>query len=42
MRALQFWKAVIMDRSDFLDRLLTVLEENGIRFCAIDGVGVNA
>ena len=42
MRALQFWKAVTMDRSDFLERILTVLEENGIRFCAIGGVGVNA
>src|ERR1051326_5976849 len=27
MRALQFWKAVTMDRSDFLDRALAVLEE---------------
>lgn len=42
MRALQFWKAVTMDRSDFLDRVLAVLDENGIRFCAIGGVGVNA
>jgi hypothetical protein len=42
MRALQFWKAVTMDRSDFLERLLDVLTENGIRFCAIGGVGVNA
>lgn len=42
MRALQFWKAVTMDRSDFLERILAVFEENGIRFCAIGGVGVNA
>jgi len=42
MRALQFWKTVTMDRSNFLDRLLAILEENGIRFCAIGGVGVNA
>src|SRR5436853_5313953 len=42
MRALQFWKAVTMDRSDFLERILAVLEEHGIRFCAIGGVGVNA
>ena len=27
MRALQFWKAVTMDRSDFLERLLAALEE---------------
>src|SRR5690242_20777791 len=42
MRALQFWKAVTMDRSDFLERVLGVLSENGIRYCAIGGVGVNA
>jgi len=42
MRALQFWKAVTMDRSDFLERLLDTLTENGIRFCAIGGIGVNA
>src|SRR5438105_14486998 len=42
VRALQFWKAVTMDRSDFLERILAVLTENGIRFCAIGGVGVNA
>jgi hypothetical protein len=42
MRALQFWKAVTMDRSDFLERVLAVLDENQIRYCAIGGVGVNA
>jgi hypothetical protein len=40
MRALQFWKAVTMDRSDFLDRALAVLEE--FDFCVIGGVAVNA
>jgi hypothetical protein len=42
VRALQFWKAVTVDRSDFLERMLGALEENGIRFCAVGGVGVNA
>jgi hypothetical protein len=42
MRALQFWKAVTKDRSDFLDRLLSVFEGSGIRFCVIGGVAVNA
>ena len=42
MRALQFWKAVTVDRSDFLERILGLLEENGVRFCAIGGVAVNA
>jgi len=40
MRALQFWKAVTMDRSDFLERVLAVLEP--FDFCMIDGVAVNA
>jgi hypothetical protein len=40
MRALQFWKAVTMDRSDFLERALAVLE--GFDFCVIGGVAVNA
>src|SRR5262245_43911573 len=42
MRALQFWKAVTMDRSDFLERILAVVEENGIRYCAVGGVAANA
>lgn len=40
MRALQFWKAVTMDRSDFLERVLAVLEP--FDYCVIDGVAVNA
>ncbi len=31
-----------MDRSDFLERLLEVFEQNGIRFCVIGGTAVNA
>ena len=42
MRALQFWKAVTMDRSDFLERLLAALEAAKIKFCVIGGVAVNA
>ena len=30
------------DKSDFLDRLLALLEQNGIRYCVIGGQGVNA
>lgn len=37
MRALQFWKAVTKDRSDFLDRLLSVFESSEICFCVIGG-----
>ena len=42
MHALQFWKAVTMDRSDFLERILGTLEKNAIRFCVVGGAGINA
>lgn len=42
MGALAFWKAVVSDRSNFLQRFLAMLEENAIRYCVIGGVGVNA
>lgn len=42
MKALAFWKAVTMDHSNFLDDLLGLLEEGGIRFCIIGGQAVNA
>ena len=42
MGALAFWKAVVSDRSNFLERIIAMLEENGIRYCVIGGVGVNA
>jgi hypothetical protein len=42
MKALAFWKAVTMDRSNFLDDLIGLLEEGGIRFCIIGGQAVNA
>src|SRR5207247_11443780 len=42
MRALQFWKAVTMDRSDFLDRLLEALATAKIGYCVIGGAAVNA
>jgi hypothetical protein len=42
MHALQFWKAVTMDRSDFLERIIAMLEENGIRFCLVGGTAANA
>jgi hypothetical protein len=32
----------VQDRSDFLGGVLRLLEENGIRYCAIGGVAVNA
>ena len=42
MQSLQFWKAVTMDRSDFLEGFLSVLETVGVDFCVIGGVAVNA
>jgi hypothetical protein len=42
MRALQYWKAVTMDRSDFLERLLAVFESLGIELCVVDDAAVNA
>ena len=42
MQALAFWKAVAMDRSNFLEELIAVLEEHRIRYCLIGGQAVNA
>jgi hypothetical protein len=42
MQALAFWKAVTMDKSNFLEELISALEENRIRYCVIGGQGVNA
>src|SRR4051812_16443467 len=42
MRALDVWKSVTVDRSNFLESLIGLLEDNGIRFCVIGGQGVNA
>lgn len=42
MGALAFWKAVVDDKSNFLERVVALLAEHGIRYCVIDGVGVNA
>ena len=42
MQALAFWKAVLADRADFLETLLSLLAENKIRYCLIGGQAVNA
>ncbi|MBN8655400.1 MAG: nucleotidyl transferase AbiEii/AbiGii toxin family protein [Anaerolineae bacterium] len=42
MQALDFWKAITKDKANHLESFLAMLEENGIRFCVIDGQGVNA
>jgi len=42
MRARTFWKAVTLDHVDFLDSLIALLAEAGIRYCVIGGQAVNA
>lgn len=42
MSSLAFWKAVVEDGSNFLERVIRLLQERGIRYCVIGGVGVNA
>src|SRR5437870_2393480 len=42
MQALEVWKTVTMDRSNFLDNLIALLSEHAIRYCVIGGQGVNA
>jgi hypothetical protein len=42
VQSLAFWKAVAMDRGNFLDDLVALLEQHEIRYCVIGGQGVNA
>jgi hypothetical protein len=42
MQALTFWKTVTMDQANLLEKLILLLNERGIRFCAIGGQAVNA
>jgi hypothetical protein len=42
MEADTFWRTVIADRTNFLDRLLELLRERGFRFCVVGGQAVNA
>jgi hypothetical protein len=42
MKAGTFWRTVVADESDFLNRVLKLLDEQGIRYCVIGGQAVNA
>jgi hypothetical protein len=42
MKASTFWKTVVADRSDFLDRIISLLEDENVRYCVIGGQGINA
>jgi hypothetical protein len=37
MKASTFWKTVVADKSEFLERIISLLEENDIRYCVIGG-----
>src|SRR5271170_5816555 len=42
MKALSFWKAVTLDKSDLLGEVFALLHDNEVRFCVIGGQAVNA
>ena len=42
MKALSFWKAITLDKSNLLDEVFALLQDNGVRFCVIGGQAVNA
>ena len=42
MQLRAFWRTVTVDRSDLLDRVLALMHERKVRYCAIGGVAVNA
>jgi hypothetical protein len=42
MRATTFWKAVVVDRADLLERIIAFLTENSVRYCVVGGLAVNA
>src|ERR1700733_12777230 len=42
MKALSFWKAVTLDKSNLLEEVFALLHDNRVRFCVIGGQAVNA
>lgn len=42
MRAQAFWKAVVADNTNFLDRLIVLFSDQEVRYCLIGGQAVNA
>jgi hypothetical protein len=42
MKALSFWKAVTLDKSNLLEEVFALLQEHNVRFCVIGGQAVNA
>ena len=42
MQALAYWKIVTTDKAGFLDRVIALLADSGVRYCVIGGQAVNA
>ncbi len=42
MKALSFWKAVTLDKSNLLEEVFALLDEHDVCFCVIGGQAVNA
>ncbi len=42
MQVLAYWKAVTTDKAGFLDRVIALLAESGVKYCVIGGQAVNA
>jgi hypothetical protein len=42
VRAQTFWKTVVEDKVDFLDRLIALLADHAVRYCVVGGQAVNA
>jgi hypothetical protein len=42
VKATTFWRIVVSDESDFLERIVAFLRNSGLRFCVIGGQAVNA
>jgi hypothetical protein len=42
MQALAYWKAVTVDEAGFLDRVVALLAQSGLRYCVVGGQAVNA
>lgn len=42
MKARAFWKTVTVDDANLLDRLISLLKDEGVQYCVIGGQAVNA
>jgi hypothetical protein len=42
VQALAYWKSVTSDKTGFLDRVVALLAESGVKYCVIGGQAVNA